>query len=163
MPAKIYHYNLYGKRDEKYEFLKNNSVSTTNWTELQPDEKYHFFVPKDFGEQVEWEKGVKVSELFEVFNSGVETQKDSITINFEKLTLNQIKKDFLELENKQILDKYKITESRDWKIDLAREDLKNTQTIKINYRPFDYRWTEYSGKSKGFMAYPRHCICQLIQ
>ena len=92
MSAKIYHHNLYGKREEKYEFLKNNSVSTTNWTELQPDEKYHFFVPKDFGAQEEWKKGIKVSELFGVQTSGIKTHHDAELVSFSKFILETNKK-----------------------------------------------------------------------
>ena len=71
MPAKVYHYDLYGKRQTKYDFLSSNSVSTVDWTELNPDPKYHFFVPKDFALQEEYEKGVKVSELIGVYGSGI--------------------------------------------------------------------------------------------
>ena len=31
---------------------------------------------------------------------------------------------------------------------------------KLSYRPFDDRWTFYTGKSKGFHCYPRHEIMQ---
>lgn len=119
--AEVFHRDLYGKRKDKYEFLLNNSMSTVDWTELKPDTKYHFFVPKDFSLQGEWEQGVKVTELFKVFNSGVETQKDTITIQFQKEKLFQIKQSFFDLTDKEILQKYQITESRDWKVTLEEK------------------------------------------
>lgn len=51
-------------------------------------------------------------------------------------------------------------DSRDWKIEYALKELKDTQNNsfnykKIHYRPFDVRWTYYTGKSKGFHCMPR--------
>ena len=48
-------------------------------------------------------------------------------------------------------------DGRDWKIPLAINDLlENNPNIEdIYYRPFDKRITFYTGKSKGFLAYPR--------
>ena len=146
MPAKVYHYDLFGKREAKYDFLKNNSVSTVDWTELDPDDKYHFFVPKDFALQEEWEKGVKVSELFEVFNSGVKTDRDSLFIDQNK---NELSKRFQTLLSgdfdMQFRDKYRVKDSGSFKI---TERIKNKTfddkfIRKIQYRPFDYQWIYY--------------------
>ena len=46
----------------------------------------------------------------------------------------------------------------------ARQDLEKAINIKILYRPFDIRWSFYSGTTKGIVAYPRrevmeHLIC----
>ena len=51
-------------------------------------------------------------------------------------------------------------DGRDWKIITAKNDLINNKSVltKVNYRPFDYRLTFYTGKSKGFHSYPRHNI-----
>ncbi len=146
MPAKIYHYDLFGKQKDKYDFLKNNSVSTVDWKELDPDDKYHFFVPKDFALQEEWEKGVKVSELFEVFNSGVKTDRDSLFIDQNK---NELSKRFHTLLSgdfdMQFRDKYRVKDSGSFKI---TERIKNKTfddkfIRKIQYRPFDYQWIYY--------------------
>ena len=47
-------------------------------------------------------------------------------------------------------------DSRDWKIARAKGDLKNRGDCrqKILYRPFDFRFTFYTGKSKGFIGTP---------
>ena len=62
--AKVYYKDLYGLRVDKYAYLDNNNMATVDYTELIPVEPYYFFVPKDFGLQEEYEKGVKVDELF---------------------------------------------------------------------------------------------------
>ena len=55
---------------------------------------------------------------------------------------------------------------RDWKVHLARADIKNSKVdfakrVKlISYRPFDTRFTYYTGKSKGLHCMPRHQVMQ---
>src|SRR5699024_8326886 len=47
-------------------------------------------------------------------------------------------------------------DGRDWKVETARKDVvKGGDSMKIFYRPLDFRYTYYTGNSKGFMAYPR--------
>ena len=167
MPAKVYHYDLFGKRKDKYEFLASNSVSTVDWTELEPDPKYHFFVPKDFSLQKEWEKGVKISELFEEYNSGIQTKRDKITVSDDELFLNNIIKDFNLLDAENIRFKYSLPkDGRDWTIDSAKDDVKNNNPIfvKYCYKPFDFKKIIYTGKTKGIVAYPRNkTSCHFIK
>jgi predicted helicase len=52
---------------------------------------------------------------------------------------------------------------RDWQIRLAQEDLRDHPDAKqhivpINYRPFDTRYTYYTGQSRGFHCMPRSAI-----
>lgn len=75
--AKVYYKDLYGLRVDKYAYLDNNNMATVDYTELIPVEPYYFFVHKDFGLQEEYEKGVKVDELFLVNTSGVKTHHDN--------------------------------------------------------------------------------------
>ena len=49
---------------------------------------------------------------------------------------------------------------RDWKVEFAQKDLKESGMDKNNivpilYRPFDIRHTYYTGKSRGFHCMPR--------
>ena len=53
-------------------------------------------------------------------------------------------------------------DGRDWKLSFAQKDLINNKkiTIRIGYKPFDKRFTIYTGTTKGFMAYPRQEISE---
>ncbi len=51
-------------------------------------------------------------------------------------------------------------DSQDWKIHLAQADIRNHPDVEqhiqsIHYRPFDTRWTYYTGQSSGFHGRPR--------
>ncbi|WP_405324794.1 type ISP restriction/modification enzyme [Fibrobacter sp.] len=75
--AKLFHYELFGKRFEKYAFLAKNSFSDIPWNELTPQAPQYFFVPKDFSVQEEYEKGFKVDELMKVNTNGIKTHHDA--------------------------------------------------------------------------------------
>lgn len=52
----VYYADLWGLRSEKYKYLFENDVESTDWQELEPREPYYFFVPKDFALQAEYDK-----------------------------------------------------------------------------------------------------------
>ncbi|MFT4061600.1 MAG: hypothetical protein QM642_04500 [Edaphocola sp.] len=81
--AQIFHFDLYGKREEKYDFLNENSLASIPWTELRPEEPNFFFVNKDFGGKEEYEKGFKVDELFPINTSGIKTHDDGNLVSFD--------------------------------------------------------------------------------
>ena len=157
--AKIYHSEIFGKHNEKYMMLDESSFETTKWKKLKITEPYYFFVPKDFEANEEYEKGFKVDDFFKIYSSGIETQKDSLVVQKTKEELKEVKNAILYNEEK-VRNFYKAKESRDWKLEEARKDLENSSVEQILYRPFDLRFTFYSGKTKGIMAYPRDEIMQ---
>ena len=46
--GKVFHFDLQGKRNYKYETLNASSISDIKWTKLAFKKPYYFFVPKDF-------------------------------------------------------------------------------------------------------------------
>ncbi|MBB6004319.1 type ISP restriction/modification enzyme [Arcicella rosea] len=155
--GKVFYHELRGKRDYKYQFLHQSSFKTIEWTNLEYTLPNLFFVPKNFDEFEGYNKGVILSELFNIYSVGIETQRDSVTIQFDKSKIKEIVMDFKNIQSDDIRRKYKIDkDGRDWQIETAKTDTKlGGNYCKIFYRPFDLRDTYFTGKSKGFMAYPR--------
>ena len=90
---------------------------------------------------------------------GVMTARDGLTINFNKTTLWEKINDFAKMDTNKAREKYRLGEdSRDWNLLRAQADVKKELSKKnlkeINYRPFDTRWTYYTGQSKGFYSSP---------
>ncbi len=159
--GKVFHAEIFGKREDKYDFLRNKPFLKVNWVDIDSNSPYFFFVPKKFDLEKKYENGFSLVELFENYSSGIETQKDSLVINFNEKSLSAVIEDFKNLTEAQIKIKYKIEkEGRDWKIRTAQKDVLNNswKVVDFMYRPFDIRKTIYSGISKGFMAYPRNEI-----
>ncbi|HOC53874.1 MAG TPA: N-6 DNA methylase [Candidatus Pacearchaeota archaeon] len=156
----VYYSDLYGKRDYKFNELNKGSFKKTKWEKLNYKEPYFFFVPKNFALEEEYNKGFSVKDIFNEYNSGIQTKRDNTTIHFTEKEIVAVINDFQILTESEIRTKYHLPEDgRDWKICFAKNDLANDFKIgKILYRPFDIRYTVYSGRSKGFIAYPREKI-----
>jgi predicted helicase len=163
--AEVYHYDLYGSRDDKYHFLNENYLNTVAWKQLEPQTPQFFFVPKDFASQEEYDKGFAVKDLFCICNAGSKTERDSLNIHFTDEERLSVLKDFKELSINELVEKYHTKDSRDWQVMLAQKDLQTNPIIatKISYRPLDIRYINYTGKTKGIMGYPRFDImCHMI-
>jgi len=155
--AQVFYTDLQGKRELKFNFLKENNLKSINWKILNYSKPYYFFVPKNFDNMIEYEKGIKVNEIFNENVAGIETIRDYITIHFNFDSLKNVVNDFLNLTEAEISRKYKTIDARDWKIQRAKDDIKlniNNSSVwqNINYRPFDIRKTFYTGKQNGFVC-----------
>ena len=158
--AKVFHVDLYGKRTEKYDFLRKRRLSTVKWTKLKPTAPMYFFVPKDFSQQNEYEKGFSVPELFPVNSVGIVTARDHFTIWDTVKTVKAAIGEFIELDVEAARDRFDLgKDTRDWSIAGAKKDLTSRpdfgKIVEISYRPFDNRYTYYTGNSKGFHCMPR--------
>lgn len=156
-PCKVYSSDLFGKRKFKYEYLQKTNFSKLIWNKLKPEKPNYFFVEKNFEGITIYEKGFKIDELFILKASGIKTQRDDASIKLSQKECVDIKNDFLLLDNEKLIAKYRFKDVRDWTIDNARKDLEVNQIIakRIAYRPFDNRYMNYTGKTKGVQGYPR--------
>lgn len=163
--ARIFYADCYGQRQDKYKFLFNSSLKSIHWEELSPEEPYYFFSPKDFSVQKKYDQGIKVSDLFPAYVSGIQTKRDKLTVCFTEEEMQQVKQDMLNLSAEQIRDKYELPDDgRDWTVGKAKTDAKTPSAVcaPYSYRPFDTRYTLYTGTTKGFIAYPRNSIMRHI-
>lgn len=158
---KILHGEKWGLREEKYEWLHSNDVNSTDWKELHPHTPFYFFVPREEKYEKRYSKYWKVTDIFPVNSVGIVTARDSLTIQFTADEAWRIVQEFSSLTVEQARIKYKLGEdARDWKVSFAQQDLEATGlkrqfVIPILYRPFDIRYTYYTGHSRGFHCMPR--------
>jgi len=79
---KIYHSELWGSQDEKYQILSMTDISTTKWLELRPSSPYYFFMPKDFTLQAEYDQFWHLPQIFQTYATGVGTGRDEAFVRF---------------------------------------------------------------------------------
>jgi Predicted helicase len=158
--AEVYNYNLFGKRNEKYEKLYGNSINSIKWDYLKCQAPYFFFVNKDFSYQKSYDKLFSVTDIFRLNNAGLATEFDLFTIKDTKKEAEKLYNDLLSFSKEEIIKRYDIEEKKISKIENAIEDVKKNKSIitPIDYRPFDNKFTIYTGKSNGFMGRPRGII-----
>lgn len=163
--ANVLYFDLYGKRELKYDYLFDNSINSVTWKVLKPHEPNFFLVPKDFSSQKEYDTFIKIDDLIGLNGVGVCSKRDETAIKFSKNELIDVLNDFKNLSDSEIKLKYKteISESRDKKLKFAKDNISkfgtdNKYLQKISYRPFDIKWTYFTNQSKGFLAYPVYAI-----
>lgn len=174
--AKVFYYstgdNNIFSRKEKFALLddvRQKGLNAIKWEELSLDEPCFWFIKREFKNK-EYEnfwalasdKAEDKKSIFLNYNSGIETQKDNIAIQLMKNKMEETLKDFSNLNSVDLVKKYDLKDSRDWKISNSVNAIKNNlgKIERIAYRPFDLRWTFYTNKSKSFIAYPRYEVMQ---
>ncbi|WP_269565231.1 type ISP restriction/modification enzyme [Helicobacter pylori] len=159
---KIFYYDVYGQRAEKYAFLAQNDLSSIEWLELAPREPFYLLIPQETPLLEEYERGFSVQEVFQVGGTGICSKKDHVVFHKDKESLLKLLKDFSTLEPSELRRKYNIKDSNvinGWRLGQAIENVKKNQhelekyIVLCQYRPFDYRWTYYTGES-GFLVGP---------
>ncbi len=159
---KIHYYDVYGQRAEKYAFLAQNDLNSINWLELAPREPFYLLLPLKTPLLDEYEQGFSVQEMFQIGSTGICSQRDHVVFHKDKESLLKLLKDFSTLEPSELRRIYNIKkDGRDWRLEYAIKDVKANANnleeyiVSCQYRPFDFYYTYYTGKSKSFIAYPR--------
>ena len=151
--GKVFHYDLYGKRDFKYDFLTNHSLKTIDYKELPNIAPNYFFVQKDFESQKSYDRGFKINELFTINGVGLTTAHDEFVIRENKEELLQSYKKFQSSpRDAEFLHKeFNIRKKTGWNILNGYDNIKNENDLNkyikpISYRPFDNRYIFYEDK-----------------
>ena len=144
--GKVFHFDLYGLREYKYDFLSKNSVKTIPYKELPNISPNYFFVGKDFGLQNNYNMGFHVNDLFQRILLGPNSHRDDFAISFDYKTAQTRISNLLDpsISNDDIKKKYKLQDNRDWKFNERRKLITNdSKPVECTYRPFDFRYMLY--------------------
>lgn len=159
--AQLYHCDLYGKRQSKYDWLWQHNLDNIDWKLLNPTSPMYFFIPRDVESEKEYQQGFSVADCFPVNSVGIVTARDELTIRDAPEDVRQVIHDFAALDPEEARVKYRLRKDvQDWKVHLAQQDLRDSglreeNIVSIAYRPFDTRYTYYTGRPKGFLCRPR--------
>ena len=123
--AKVFHFDLFGKREFKYDFLNENSLKKIKWNNLDYAEPNYYFVKKDFEGESDYEQGFSLGDLFVLSSTGVETGNDEKFVQFS----------ITDFDNEKI------------------EKFNHDRITKITYRPFDIRYCYYDNDLLRRAAY----------
>jgi predicted helicase len=154
--CKVFKVDIQGLRKYKFDLLKKSNVKNLGWIELSANAE--LWVKEKKGGK-EYERGFPVNDIFVQSNTGIVTKRDWICINESIDNLWKIVGDFINLSEGEVRKKYSLPKDGDWSYKNAMVDLKSSGPSKSNiievlYRPFDTKFTYYTGKSKGFLARP---------
>ena len=139
--AKLFHYDLFGKRENKYTFLTNNNLESINFKEIKIIEDQYYFVQKDFETAEKYFLGISVEKLFLTNVTGVKTHRDNLVIGMSKKDITTNIKEFYnkDLDIKTTKNKLGLKDTGTWNSEKARNNgyFNENYFEKIHYRPFD--------------------------
>ncbi len=120
------------------------------------DKRMAYFIP--FGDKNKeiYNKGISIEELFNISVTGILSGRDRVSIALTKKELEQrieiVRNAIDEKDIDTLWEKY----SRGQNAKKIQADiLSGGQITPVSFRPFDDRWTYYSGNSCGWVLWPR--------
>ena len=149
--SKVNHADLFGPREEKYSWLMtgHREMISVSWEELTPILPFSLWIPQEAYLADEYDKYIRITKIFPINSSGLNSLHDGLVIHFDKEGLQEM---ILDAVNPKINDdefraQYQIIDSRDWKLSRSRAKAiskgKNSYFEALTrclYRPFDKRW-----------------------
>ena len=146
--AEVFRFDIFGLREEKFEFLNKNSFNTIKWEKVKVAEPNYEFVIRDEKLMNEYNKGFSINKLFKKNVAGIVTSRDSFIIDDNIETLSVRVKNFCnkDISDKEILSKYNLKDNYQWKISEQRNiipEFNEKYFEKILYRPFDKKHIYY--------------------
>jgi hypothetical protein len=148
--CKIFHADLFGLREEKYDWLSENEIEETTWNRLHPRPEFHFFISRNEKLMSQYEHYFKITEIFATNSVGIVTARDSFAIDEKKDPLIrriQIFRDKRQTDE-IIAQTFNLNDTGTWKIKNAREKvMKEIEYLDSIYQilihPFDKKWIFY--------------------
>jgi predicted helicase len=164
----VTHGDLWGTREHKYAVLSREQVDTLSASPLAPSPTFYFFVPRVEDNAAEYQRSLRLNEIFEVFAGGFLTARDHFVIDFDRTELLARIEAFADasISDAKIRenyfagcgsDKYPDGDTRGWKVPDARRRIRKDAGWKKHvyrclYRPFDIRWIYWT---EGMVDWPR--------
>jgi predicted helicase len=162
----VFHAECWGLREQKYDWLSVNSIRSTHWKKLSPKPPHYLFVPRDEDLLHRYLSFPQITEIFPVNSVGIVTARDRLTIRWTPEEVWNTVMHFVRQDPESARMAFELgNDAQDWKVKWAQDDLKKSgpdrkNIVPILYRPFDIRYTYYTGKSQGFHCRPRPEVMQ---
>jgi len=147
--GKVYYSDLFGTREDKFDFLNQNNLESIKWSQSKYTEPYLFFAPKDFKGKDDYEQGFSVVDMFKKNVTGIVTMGDEFIIALSKNEIeDRLNKLLFEnISEPTLKNQYHLGKNyAKWILENKSGNkiiLNEKKYTQINYRPFDIKWTYY--------------------
>ena len=164
--AIIHHAERYGTRESKYDYLDDHDLGSTEWKQITPRSPFYMFIPRDDAREAEYRRFPSISDIFPVNSVGIVTARDRLTVRWSEQEAWDTVRAFSGMDPELARQAYELgKDAQDWKVEWAQKDLLNSgpsheMIVPVSYRPFDTRYTYYTGRSRGFICRPRSEVMQ---
>lgn len=148
--AEVYHADVYGRRQTKYDYLLANDIRSIAFEKVSPTAPFYFLMPKDETGREEYSRGFSINELMPINVTGIVSMGDTFAYADSQNILIDRLTNFLNTEysanklnllfglGKNYAD-FVLQSKKSLKID-------SDKIVPIVYRPFDIKWTIFDNK-----------------
>jgi predicted helicase len=119
--SRVFHFDIFGRRERKYDFLNSNSLKEISFNELMPEKPFLLFSNRKSISHDTISSSISIESLFCENVTGTQTGNDKVLMSFSKQSLIQNLKEY---------------------------DINDSLIKKINYRPFDSGYMYYIESDK---------------
>jgi predicted helicase len=161
-----------GTRSQKYADLEAKKPIDAALAGIELLPPYFRWVPflgehakAAFAEYSTWPQ---IKSAFGLASSGIQTKRDDLSVAFTREEIWENVRRFHALPTERARETFDLGEDgRDWTVNAAKADVADSGPSQqficpILYRPFDIRFTYWTGRTRGFLAYPRRDVMQHI-
>ena len=145
----IWHSDLWGARQHKYQALAETKKGDVYWKEIQPSAPFYFFFDHDETSKGEYEQGWVIGNIFIENVTGIVTARDHFAVAYARGELEKRIEKFIDSSKSDdvVRAEFGLKDTRGWRMSSARQTLAGQewrQDIRpILYRPFDVREIVY--------------------
>ena len=150
--AQVKHFDLWGSRPHKYEFLWQSGVQNIKWNLVESQPPRHQFSPFDHKLEGQYLSFFSLPELFNPNGDpapGIVTTHDQFAISWDKVEAVSKVRNLLASETEEEARKiFRLCTQKQWNYGKAKESLRKSdwesELKELLYRPFDHRFTVYN-------------------
>jgi len=159
--AEVKYIDVWGTRQQKQLWLAENDLVSPDWKVLERSVPDYLFVLQNADTATEYQHYYALHDIVIDSDSGIVTARDKLTIRDSRASVWEAVTEFSKLDPESARERYALGKDvQDWKVHLAQTDVRSSgpsmdNIARVVYRPFDNRFSYYTGKSKGFMCRPR--------
>jgi type I restriction-modification system DNA methylase subunit len=153
------HIDSWGTRQEKYCFLDELQINSNSWKNFYPEAPNYFFSEKPKG-KTKILKTMLLNEVMTYTSTGIKTHRDNLVIDFQKETLIERMRNFINPVNSDEIVRATYFEKKKtggihlagdtsaWSLQKSRVRIQKEANLdrflhKVYYRPFDVRYIFY--------------------
>jgi len=133
------------KREDKYNYLLANDLTTLNFTKINPEKPDFWFVERDMSLNSTYSEFWKITDIFQLNNSGIQTGKDAVVTDINKDVLFERIDEILKQGAKtEIISKYQLIDTSGWSLERflkAKPD--KDKIVPFQHKPFDNKYIYY--------------------
>ena len=162
--ADVHRGDVWGDQATKFGYLARNTVADVAKEKVQPTAPTFAIETGSDDIRSAFRAQPSLSEIFPLYSTGVATARDGMAVRFDHAGAKALQTDFSTLDPETLRTTYELgDDTNDWKASLAVADVKGQPpgfdlAVSYQYRPFDRRWTLYTGKPRGFLCNPRQPV-----